>query len=305
MDYQFPRVQALPDYPDRVSLRIDGREYAGYVFNPQGSRPFLYPVLSKAGNLLTRIGHPNPVGHEHHKSVWFGHQFVGRLNFWEEKEGSLLSQVHRRVNVYQDGETWAGFAADIEWREGDQTLLNHRLIVAIEAQPDGNYTLDLQNQFEAAGAGVELGRTNFGLVGVRVARGLSARYGGGTLTGDTGATGEPALFGKKSRWVDASGPSAPGVIEGITYLDHPDNPRHPSAWHVRDDGWMEAAFTLADSYLIPPEHPLELRYRLWIHDGSADLERIKQAWQSFAERPAYRIKPAERGEIPSLVLAEG
>src|SRR5262249_36545579 len=79
-------------------------------------------------------------------------------------------------------------------------------------------------RFEASGAAVELGQTNFGFLGVRVAKTMSERYGGGRLANADGATGEPAIFGKASRWVDYSGPAAPGRGRGDAY---PRPPRHP------------------------------------------------------------------------------
>ena len=136
-----------------------------------------------------------------------------------------------------------------KWLDQEKLLLDQHLIAVLEALPDGTHALDLQSTFRASDEPVDLGKTNFGLLGVRVARTLSARYGGGKLTNDTGLTGEPALFGKPSRWMDYSGPSAPETTEGISYLDHPENPRHPASWHVRDDGWMVSSFNMADSYL--------------------------------------------------------
>ncbi len=90
-DFDFPRVQAIPQI-QRASFRLNGVEKVAYEFGLNESRPFFYPLLGPSGAELTRMGHPNPVGHEHHKSIWFAHQYVipgGRdiseaVNFWEE-----------------------------------------------------------------------------------------------------------------------------------------------------------------------------------------------------------------------------
>ncbi len=139
-----------------------------------------------------------------------------------------------------------------------------------------------------------LAKTNFGFLGVRVAKTISEQFGGGRLTAADGSTGEPAIFGKAHRWVDYSGPAAPDQVDGICYMDHPDNPRHPTHWHVRKDGWMEAAFNLAGPYGLATDHPLDLRYRLLIHRGPADRDALDQAWTKFAKTPAYSIAPAKR-----------
>jgi hypothetical protein len=284
--FVFPRVQALPDVPDRASLRIDGIERVGYEFGLGKARPFLYPVIGPSGAWLTRMGHPDPVGHQHHKSVWFGHQSVAGINFWEERPGTDIQIRHRRVVLYQDGPDWGALVAELVWWAHGRALLEQRLTIVLEPCADGGFALDLQSHFESIDMPIELGQTPFGLLGVRVAKTMSEQYGGGRLTNSEGATGAATIFAKPARWVDYSGPSAPGTIEGIAYFDHPGNPHHPTAWHVRADGWMEAAFNLAAAHGVASGHPLDLRYRLLIHAGPADPGALDAAWRRFAATPA-------------------
>ena len=105
--------------------------------------------------------------------------------------------------------------------------------------------------------------------------------------------GRAALFGKASRWVDYSGPVAPGKVEGICYMDHPENPHHPTHWHVRRDGWMEAAFNLASPHGVAADHPLDLRYRLLVHAGPAEPAALDRAWDEFAARLRIVSPPPE------------
>jgi hypothetical protein len=187
--FQFPRVQALPDGADRAGLWIDGDERVGLVFGRGGPRPYFDPVLGPTGRRLTRFGHPNPIGHEHHRSVWFGHEKVGGSNFWSERPGATVEIVHRHILAYRDGPEWAGLAAEWDWRADGTTLLRHSIIAAIEPREDGGYSLDLQSRFAEAGRPIELEKTNFGFLGVRVAKTMSEQFGGGRLTSAEGATG--------------------------------------------------------------------------------------------------------------------
>src|SRR5205823_1710087 len=82
--------------------------------------------------------------------------------------------------------------------------------------------------FRPTAEALEFGKTNFGFLAVRVAKNLSAHFGGGTITGSAGDRGEPAIFGKRARWVDYGGPVPNGEVEGSTYSDHPFNPGHPA-----------------------------------------------------------------------------
>jgi hypothetical protein len=286
---------------DRAGFLVEGVERVGYEFRPGGSRPFFFPVVGPSGAALTRMGHPNPVGHEHHKSVWFGHQKVNGVNFWEEPRGTDVSVRHRRVTLYHDGDDFGGLVAELEWWAQGRALMRQTLVAAVEPFEGGDYALDLQSRFEAGAGPVELGRTNFGFLGVRVAKTLSAQFGGGLLRNDLDAQGEGAVFGKPGRWVDYSGPSRPDAVEGICLMDHPGNPRHPTPWHVRADGWMEPAFTLAEPYGVAAGHPLDLRYRLLVHRGRPPVAALREAWGRFAAAPPYAVRKGAAGALPSLV----
>src|SRR4051794_31320193 len=102
MRAEFPRVQVLPGI-ERASLLVSGQERLAYEFNAGGPRPFLFPLIGPSGRMLTRMGHPNPVGHEHHRSIWFGHQKVQDVNFWEERPGRDVRVRHKRIVAYRDG----------------------------------------------------------------------------------------------------------------------------------------------------------------------------------------------------------
>jgi len=303
--YVFPRVQVNPQI-GRASLCIDGIERVGYDFGASAARPFLFPLIGSSGAQLTRMGHPNPIGHEHHKSVWFGHQSVAGINFWEERSNTDIRIRHRRVRLYHDGRDWGGLVAELDWWAHGKATLVQELTIAIEpAAYDGGFALDLQSRFESPdGNPVELGRTNFGFLGVRVAKTMSEEYGGGRLTGSDGARGEAAMFGKPGRWVDYAGPSAAGKVEGICFMDHPANPNHPARWHVRRDGWMCPSFNHDSPYGVALGHPLALRYRLLVHAGHASGEVLDVAWEAFARTPTYTIVPPRRQELAALRRGE-
>lgn len=128
--FVFPRVQAIPQI-GRVALCVDGVERVGYEFGEGTSRPFLFPLIGPSGSMLTRLGHPNPIGHEHHKSVWFGHQSVGGINFWEEQPGTDVRIRHRRVRLFHDGHDWGGLTAELDWWGGGRSVLSQQLTIAV------------------------------------------------------------------------------------------------------------------------------------------------------------------------------
>lgn len=317
---EFPRAQVLPG-PDQLRFLIDGRELAIYHFGHGLPKPFVHPLRGPSGADLTRYGHPNPQSnHDHHRAIWFGHQFVRPIetagtgktaaptaewNFWEEpKPGSDVKIRHSRVLALEDSDSFAAAAVESLWWAGGRALLKQTTIYTIVPLANSSHALDVQVRLDCVDSRmIELGKTNFGLMGVRVAKSISEQFGGGRLMNAEGRIGEPAIFGRNARWMDYHGQTGPNQEGGICYMDHPANPRHPTAWHVRRDGWMEAAFTLADAWRVAADHPLELRYRLLAYSGQGNKPELDNAWQAFAETPAYRLDQP-RGAMPR-VLAGG
>ena len=274
---------------------------------PTQRGPFLFPLIGPSALYLTRLGHPNPIGHEHHKSIWFGHERVAGINFWEEQSGTDIRIRHRRVRLYHDGHEWGGLVADLDWWGHGTSILVQELTIAIEPTKDGGFALDLQSRFDSPdGRPVELGRTNFGFLGVRVAKTMSEEFGAGRLTGSDGSQGEKSIFGKPSRWVDYSGPTGPGKVEGVCLMDHPSNPNHPTCWHVRRDGWMGASFNHDSPHGVARDHALVLRYRLLVHSGHADAPALGRTGRHSPERrPMQLSRGAGKGWRPCAAETSG
>lgn len=315
--YTYPTAQAIPA-ADNISLQWAGRDLAVYEFGLNQPKPFIHPLRGPSGAILTRYGHPNPQSnHDHHRAIWFGHQFIRPLagdgkttaapaqewNFWEEpKPTSDVKIRHSRVLALEDSPRFAAAAVEATWWAGGRALLKQTTIYAISRADEKNQGLDVQTEFASVGGLiVEMGKSNFGLMGVRVAKTISEQFGGGRLMNSEGATGEPAIFAKKARWVDYSGPTGPAIREGICYMDHPENPRHPAYWHVRRDGWMIASLTLEEAWRIAADHPLRLRYRLLAH-ADVDREALDHQWSRFAQTKSY-VLLSPKGATPRIVAS--
>lgn len=297
-----PRCELLP-LPDRqVAFLHEGVEKTRWHFGEGSSVPFFYPFLGPSGVSLTRMGHPGAPDHDHHRSIWFAHAKVEGVNFWADQGGPRIRQ--KTWLAYEDGAEEARLAVRLAWLDtAGAELLEQELVAASLPGEGGEQFLELQITFRP-GSGrqsVVLEKTNFGPLAVRVAKSISAIFGGGQLTNSEGQVGEPALFEKRAAWMDYSGPVVPGtgperrpVREGITYFDHPANPRYPSYWHVRSDGWMGAAFCHAEDYAITAESPLVLRYLLHAHAGDLNPERAAATAAAFGQRPGFVVEKSRQ-----------
>lgn len=281
-----PAMQVLPLPLAQASVVREGREIARYYFSGELRRPFLYPLIGPSGRSLTRMGHPHdPNGHSHHNSVWIAHHDVGGVAFWNDAPSSTGRIVHQKVLRYEDGDAAALIEVQNAWVDAarQKTLLLEQRTMRFIPQPHQQWLLVLDIRLSAAEAPVTLGKTNFGLVGVRMAKTIGVHDGGGTIRNSEGAVNEPQVHERPARWVDYSGPIAPHALEGITLMDHPANPGHPTVFHVRDDGWMGAALTFGGPRTIEPEKPLTLRYGLWVHAGLPAPAEIEKQFAAFCQ----------------------
>jgi hypothetical protein len=283
-----PRMQVIPMPYNQASFQRDGVEIARYHFGPTLNRPFLFPIIGPCGRSLTRMGHPHdPESHSHHNSVWISHHDVSGVDFWGDGGSGKIR--HKRIIELRDGAKAASIVAENEWlgAKSQVLLLETRTLTALPLNGD-EWLMVIDLEFKAADSEVTLGKTPFGMIGVRMAKTIGVNDCGGKIRNSEGAVNEKQVFWKRAKWVDYSGPVTANKLEGITLFDHPDNPNFPSYFHVRNDGWMGASLTFDGPRMIQPSKPLRLRYGLYIHSGMKATEAIEAKWKQCT-----KISPAK------------
>src|SRR2546429_6262964 len=75
-------------FDDRLRIEINGELFSEYHFKDV-SRPFLYPVIGPDGLPMTRDWPMKEASneehdHKHHRSLWFEHGEMTRVDFWSE-----------------------------------------------------------------------------------------------------------------------------------------------------------------------------------------------------------------------------
>ena len=331
----FPRMQIRPQWPLNGAVHVldaqklvttyhvgptpAGAEARGKAESVAGPalpgapirRPFFYPVNGPDGIGLTEFGKPHdPTGsHAHHYSLWIAHANVAGQDFWSERGGII---AHQQLEQLEDGPVSCRLVQATRWiAKGVDQLRERRRITVYRAAADFRL-IDFELEFTAPRAEpVELGKTTFGFLAVRVAQSMTPFDGGGEILNARGDRNEQQAHLKRAEWLDQSGPIAPASGElgapgrkagdagshptaparwgGIAVLDHPGNPNHPTVWHCRNDGWAGAAFNAEGPYAVRPGKPLRLRYRLCLHRGSAADARVADHYAAFAARPVVRL----------------
>lgn len=283
-------MQLIPLPYNQVSFQRDGVEIARYHFGPSLNRPFIFPVIGPSGRSLTRMGHPHdPESHSHHNSVWISHNDVGGISFWSD--GGKGKIRHKLIVKFEDGNRACSIITENQWvsNKGKVLLLETRLVTVVPLD-DSEWLMIINMEFKADDTPVVLGKTPFGMIGVRMAKTIGVNDGGGTIRNSEGAVNEKEVFWKRARWIDYSGPITNEKLEGIAIFDHPDNPNFPTYFHVRNDGWMGASLTFDGPRTIHPDKPLHLRYGLYIHSDMKSKQAIETTWKQFT-----KIDPAKLG----------
>jgi hypothetical protein len=287
-----PRMQALPLPHHEISFQRHGEELTRFHFDPADKRPFLHPLNGPSGRSLTRMGHPHdPVTHSHHNSLWLSHQNVNGLNLWEDGGRGQIRCV--RVEQLDDGDETASATVLNSWGETNKVLLWERRRMTVQTLANSEWLLLLDVRFDANKEPVTLGKTPFGLTAVRMAKSIGVNDGGGIIRNSEGGVNETNIFWKRARWVDYSGAMARDTVGGITFLDHPANPNHPTYFHVRNDGWMGASLTFDAPRVIETNKPLQLRYGFYVHSGLQTTNTLEKRWTEFGQTT-----------LPELALAK-
>jgi hypothetical protein len=295
-----PAIQIIPQPYDQAAFTRDGVEIARYHFGQSLNRPFVFPLIGPSGRSLTRMAHPrDPNSHSHHNSVWVSHNDIDGVSFWNDQGKGRI--IHQKIEAYEDEgrDESAAIHATNHWVRTDdnKVLMVERRRTQLTLLPDREMLMLIDLQFEAppmATEPVKIGKTPFGLVGVRMAKTIGVHDGGGVLRNSEGGVGEKEIFWKPAKWCDYSGPITNQAIEGITLMDHPANPNHPTGFHVRSDGWMGTSLTLNDARTVEPGKPLRLRYGLYVHNGQPSVAELNKVWVDFGKGTLGDMTPKKR-----------
>jgi len=291
VDPAYPRAMIIPQPDDQVSFQVDGREWLRYHYGGQTAKPYFYPVMGPACVPVTRLTHPHdPHTHNHHLSLWIGHEKIGGANFWgmNQNPSRIAFDFIKKID---DGDR-ASLTILGRWLDGerkplmleDRTWTLSPKYETIGSGGFGEYTLDLALKLTPAASSITIGKSAFGFAAVRVAKMMGTADGGGTIRNSEGQVNEEQLMPhRRARWCDYSGTPALGAVSGVTLMDHPSNPNHPTYFHVRRDGWMGSSFSFEGDVTVTKEKPLILRYRFFVHAGPCEPERLDAEWRRYAQ----------------------
>lgn len=283
---------------NRIAVSIDGEPYADFVLPKDGGKPYVYPLRTASGVIVTR---QFPMGtvtgethdHPHHRGMFFAHGDINGVNFWATEAGTAATNKGSMV-LKQIVETSSGAKAGTikvifegQDPQGKPMMTETRTLI-FRSSNDALRIIDCEIRIEALRP-LTFKDTKEGTFGIRVADDLAeART--GKMTNAEGAETQQNVWGKRSPWVDYSGQVA-GHTVGIAVLDHPSNPRHPTYWHARAYGLLAAnIFGVRDftedktkdgKLVLAPGKALAFRYRVIVHEGDVKAANIAALFHNY------------------------
>lgn len=281
--------------PADGAVTIDGKPFATFNRGADANKPFLAPLRSASGKIVTR-GFPmvrdlpgESKDHLHHRGLWFTYDDVNGVKFWENDptytRGKIGKVVVRDVK-FKDAAKSGTLSVTNDWNDPDgKTLLVETTDMVFYSDPKLR-TIDFHITLTPK-IDVTLGDTKEGAFAIRLVEPFTTKQGGKMVNAE-GKIGMRDVWGKRSAWVDYTA-TVDGEALGVAIMDHPSNQRHPTYWHARDYGLFalnpfgRKAFdpTQEESqWKIPAGQKVEFRWRVVVHPGDASLADIYKEYSA-------------------------
>ena len=263
----------------------------------QGRRPYLHPVSTLGGTVVTEEKH---FDHEWHNGISMTCPWLSGYNFWGgptyvrgegyQRLDNLGRQRQTAIAKVSAGDGQLAWRQSLDWLTPDREeplLTEERLLTIGDADPDtGSWALDfdiaLLNTSEAGllfGSPTTEGREMAGYGGVFWRGPLAMLH--GTVRTAEGKGGDDQM-GVRSPWLAYTAVHATtDQTATLVFLDHPENIRFPLRWFVRTQPFPLASFAFAfDEYLsLDPGRTLQRRHRILVCDGEPSGDQI-EAWHA-------------------------
>jgi len=296
----------LTELADRVRVEINGQPFTEYVFKDV-PRPFLYPLLGPGGLPMTRNFPMKTVpgedqDHKHHRSLWFTHGSVNGHDFWAEAK-DFGRIVHDGFAEVSSGKDSGVIRSKNKWVASDgKVICTDELTVRVYNRPANERLLDLEITIHASNGELTFGDTKEGSMAIRLNETMRLKpnkENAGKPTGhivNSEGVRDGETWGKRAAWCDYSGP-VEGKTVGIAIFDHPQNPRHPTWWHVRDYGLFAAnpfgkhdfeslPDKAAGNLVVPAGKSVTFRYRFYVHEGDEKQAKVADRSAEYTKTPA-------------------
>jgi hypothetical protein len=284
---------------DRLRVEVNGELFTEYVFKDV-PRPYCYPLMGPGKAAMTRDWPMKETpgeeqDHRHHRSLWFAHGAMNGRDFWSE-EKAFGKTMHDEFLEVKSGEDVGVIKSRNKWVAADGTVVctDERTLRIYNPGRAAERVLDFDITLFASNGALTLGDTKEGTMAMRLAETmrLKGKVGKGHIVNSAGVR-DGQTWGKRADWCDYYGP-VEGKTVGIAIFDHPQNPRHPTWWHVRDYGLFAAnpfgqhdfeslSDKTAGNLAVPAGKSVTFRYRFYLHEGDEQQAKVAERYKEYVK----------------------
>ena len=280
-------------------MLIDGREVLVYQYGKTLDLPHYWPMNSPSGkNMLVQQTEPYP----HHRSFWFADTV--RLDGGREVStyNALYSGQKKKPETY--GPPFRDHIRHLAFTrcetKGEQALIDSKLVwemdgsrpvleekrhLVVHALGGGEYLLDITFQLTAAFGDVQFvsDAVHYAWPYLRIHPQFSGEN-GGTITSNSGATGQEATNMKVARWIDYSN-TIDGTTEGIAVFQWPDGGEH--RWLTREYGTFGPRRPDSQSgkpFTLKKGDSITQRVAILVHSGNVKTGWVAERYKQYVEK---------------------
>ncbi|MFT7034999.1 MAG: hypothetical protein ACJA2S_003520 [Cyclobacteriaceae bacterium] len=278
------------DADNKVDVMVDGKLFTSYIYPDNVKKPVLWPIMSQAGNMLTRSfpmidKEGDRTDHPHHVGVWLNYGDVNGLDFWNnseaiatEKRSRYGSIYHKTIEKAKSGKGKATLVTTSDWKSPDNTVMLEEKTSFNFISADNARIIDRTTTLTAVIDEVKFTDNKEGMFAIRVARELELptekpaklmdshgvvtevkkmdnTFVKGNYRSADGVEGKE-VWATRSRWMKLAS-EINGEAVALVIIDHPSNTGYPTYWHARDYG-LFAANTLGQKVFSKGKNELNL-----------------------------------------------
>ena len=238
---------------------------------------YLHPIHGLDGEVLTD---DFPKDHYHHRGLFWGwpHIRIDGKNhdLWALKG---IEQRFERWLVRDADRNSATLGVENGWYVGDQKVVREQVRIRTASANDDGRILDLEFTWVPISQAIALQGAEGKSYG-----GLTLRFAPHTNTVITTplGQGDKDLAITRLPWADFSARFArreqPSGAAILIAREHPD---YPPEWLTRYYGVLCVGWPGINAKTFQPDETIRCRYRIWIHRGAPDVDKLKQMYQAY------------------------